>query len=184
MNVIFTHEILLFSISFKSQKIQPDKLQTLKDYRLTIEYKHLKQNAPGGVFVIPSVNHLRIWYGVIFVRRGHYANGIFKFRYARAGSGVHVSCVHPKAYCTECLRAPYRVLASTKFSIFQVLAPDRQIDRDRCCFRLVPSTFIGRITSFRSFKRCYCCVVLKLCFLYYSSPRSIFLYSSISYHSS
>lgn len=51
-----------------------------KDYRLTIEYKHLKQNAPGGVFVIPSVNHLRIWYGVIFVRRGHYANGIFKFR--------------------------------------------------------------------------------------------------------
>ncbi|CAM9506179.1 unnamed protein product [Ectocarpus sp. 4 AP-2014] len=58
----------------------PDKLQTLKDYRLTIEYKHLKQNAPGGVFVIPSVNHLRIWYGVIFVRRGHYANGVFKFR--------------------------------------------------------------------------------------------------------
>lgn len=63
---------------------QPDKLQTLKDYRLTIEYKHLKQNAPGGVFVIPSVNHLRIWYGVIFVRRGHYANGIFKFRWARS----------------------------------------------------------------------------------------------------
>eukprot|EP00904_Undaria_pinnatifida_P010373 jgi/Undpi1/6466/HiC_scaffold_20.g08945.m1 len=58
----------------------PDKLQTLKDYRLTIEYKHLKQNAPGGVFVIPSVHHLRIWYGVIFVRRGHYANGVFKFR--------------------------------------------------------------------------------------------------------
>lgn len=54
------------------------------DYRLTIEYKHLKQNAPGGVFVIPSVNHLRIWYGVIFVRRGHYANGVFKFRFVEA----------------------------------------------------------------------------------------------------
>lgn len=51
-----------------------------EDYRLTIEYKHLRQNAPGGVFVIPSVNHLRIWSGVIFVRRGHYANGVFKFR--------------------------------------------------------------------------------------------------------
>ncbi|CAM9284713.1 unnamed protein product [Laminaria digitata] len=55
-------------------------LRICQDYRLTIEYKHLKQNAPGGVFVIPSVNHLRIWYGVIFVRRGHYANGVFKFR--------------------------------------------------------------------------------------------------------
>lgn len=55
-------------------------MRNCEDYRLTIEYKHLKQNAPGGVFVIPSVHHLRIWYGVIFVRRGHYANGVFKFR--------------------------------------------------------------------------------------------------------
>ncbi|CAM9215588.1 unnamed protein product [Choristocarpus tenellus] len=55
-------------------------MRALKDYRLTIEYKHMKQHAPGGVFVIPSINHLRTWYGVIFVRRGHYANGIFKFR--------------------------------------------------------------------------------------------------------
>ncbi|CAM9115268.1 unnamed protein product, partial [Discosporangium mesarthrocarpum] len=55
-------------------------MQALKDYRLFIEYKHMKQHAPGGVFVIPSINKLRTWYGVVFVRRGHYAGGIFKFR--------------------------------------------------------------------------------------------------------
>jgi ubiquitin-protein ligase len=55
--------------------------QTLRDYQLMIEYKQLTQTAPRGVYVLPSFDDLRTWHGVIFVRRGHYAGGIFKFRY-------------------------------------------------------------------------------------------------------
>ena len=51
----------------------------LKDTQLAVEYKHLQTNAPGGVFVFPSTTDMRRWHGVIFVRRGVYANAIFKF---------------------------------------------------------------------------------------------------------
>ena len=47
---------------------------------MTIEYKHLKQHAPGGVYLIPSVESLRIFHGVIFIRRGPFTNGVFKFQ--------------------------------------------------------------------------------------------------------
>ena len=55
------------------------RTQALKDLKLTIEYKHLKQNAPGGVLVTPSFDDLRLWHGVIFVRKGLYQGGVFKF---------------------------------------------------------------------------------------------------------
>ena len=58
---------------------QAEREQALRDYKVTIEYKHLKSHAPGGVFVIPSIDNLRKFHGVIFVRRGPYMNGIFKF---------------------------------------------------------------------------------------------------------
>lgn len=52
----------------------------MRDYKVTIEYKHLKQHAPGGVYLIPSLDDLRHFHGVIFVRRGPFTNGIFKFQ--------------------------------------------------------------------------------------------------------
>ena len=52
--------------------------RTMKNYALTLEYKHLQQRAPGGVYVLP--HELRLWSGVIFVRQGVYRDGIFKFR--------------------------------------------------------------------------------------------------------
>lgn len=54
--------------------------QALRDYKVTIEYKHLKQHSPGGVYVLPSLDSLRLFHGVIFVRRGLFSNGIFKFQ--------------------------------------------------------------------------------------------------------
>lgn len=57
-----------------------EREQALRDYKVTIEYKHLKSHAPGGVYLIPGFDNLRSFYGIIFVRRGPYANGIFKFR--------------------------------------------------------------------------------------------------------
>jgi ubiquitin-protein ligase len=59
--------------------LQEEREQALRDYKVTIEYKHLKSHAPGGVYLIPSMDNLRHFYGVIFVRRGPYTNGIFKF---------------------------------------------------------------------------------------------------------
>jgi len=53
--------------------------QSLRDYKVTIEYKHLKSHAPGGVYLVPSLDSLRTFHGVIFVRRGPFTNGIFKF---------------------------------------------------------------------------------------------------------
>ncbi|GKY93307.1 hypothetical protein MPSEU_000298300 [Mayamaea pseudoterrestris] len=57
-----------------------DREQALRDYKVTIEYKHLKAHAPGGVYLIPSLHDLRRFYGIIFIRRGLYTNGIFKFQ--------------------------------------------------------------------------------------------------------
>jgi ubiquitin-protein ligase len=59
---------------------QEEREQALRDYKVTIEYKHLKSHAPGGVYLIPSMDNLRQFYGVIFVRRGPFTNGIFKFK--------------------------------------------------------------------------------------------------------
>jgi len=59
---------------------QEEREQALRDYKVTIEYKHLKSHAPGGVYLIPSLDDLRHFYGVVFVRRGPFTNGIFKFQ--------------------------------------------------------------------------------------------------------
>lgn len=59
--------------------IQEEREQALRDYKVTIEYKHLKSHAPGGVYLIPSMDNLRNFFGIIFVRRGPFTNGIFKF---------------------------------------------------------------------------------------------------------
>lgn len=81
------------------------KSQTVKDYSLTIEYKHLQLRAPGGVYVVPSFDNLRVWHGVIFIRQGMYRDGIFKFRIdipdsypaddARPTVTFHTSVYHP-----------------------------------------------------------------------------------------
>ncbi len=54
-------------------------LEELKDNKFFIEYKHLRQQSPSGVYVVPSFNNLRLWYGAIFLRNGLYAGGIFRF---------------------------------------------------------------------------------------------------------
>lgn len=51
----------------------------MEDYKLSVEYKHLQSNAPGGVYIVPSLESLRLWEGALFIRRGLYAGGIFKF---------------------------------------------------------------------------------------------------------
>ncbi|RLN88004.1 hypothetical protein BBJ28_00003877 [Nothophytophthora sp. Chile5] len=59
--------------------LQKYRTQTMKDYGLMIEYKHLRQHVPSGIYVLPSFDQSRVWYGTIFVHTALYRNGIFKF---------------------------------------------------------------------------------------------------------
>jgi len=59
---------------------EEDAQQRLRDFRLTVEYKYLVDHAPGGVFMLPALEDNRTLFGVIFVRRGLYRNGIFRFK--------------------------------------------------------------------------------------------------------
>lgn len=60
--------------------LQEEREQALRDYKVTIEYKHLKSHAPGGVYLVPTLSDLRHFHGIIFVRRGPFTNGVFKFQ--------------------------------------------------------------------------------------------------------
>ena len=53
--------------------------QQVRDLRLAVEYKHCGKHAPGGVLLIPEMDNMRKFHGVIFVRRGLYRNGVFRF---------------------------------------------------------------------------------------------------------
>ena len=53
--------------------------QHLRDFKLAIEFKYLMQHAPGGVYLMPELDDIRSLHGVIFVRRGLYRDGVFRF---------------------------------------------------------------------------------------------------------
>jgi hypothetical protein len=52
--------------------MQAEQEQALRDYKLTIEYNSLKQNAPGVVYLVPSVEALRTFYRFMLVCKGPY----------------------------------------------------------------------------------------------------------------
>ena len=55
------------------------KLESLRNMRIYAEYKHCRNSAPGGVVLMPELDNISKFHGVIFVRRGLYRNGIFRF---------------------------------------------------------------------------------------------------------
>jgi ubiquitin-protein ligase len=54
--------------------------QHIKDVKLALEYKYLIKAAPTGIYLLPEFDNIRILHGVIFVRRGIYRDGVFRFR--------------------------------------------------------------------------------------------------------
>jgi ubiquitin-protein ligase len=44
------------------------------------EFKHLVGHAPGGVYLLPHQTDIRQLFGVIFLRKGMYSGGIFRFK--------------------------------------------------------------------------------------------------------
>ena len=54
--------------------------QHIRDIKLAIEFKYMMKHAPGGVFFMPTLENNRELHGVIFLRRGLYRNGVFRFK--------------------------------------------------------------------------------------------------------
>ncbi|KAF8822351.1 ubiquitin-conjugating enzyme subfamily protein [Cardiosporidium cionae] len=52
---------------------------SLSLYSTLIEYSYMQHYAPHGVYCLPSLESLLEWHCVIFVRKGIYGGGIFKF---------------------------------------------------------------------------------------------------------
>jgi ubiquitin-protein ligase len=52
----------------------------IRDIKLAIEFKYMMKHAPGGVFLMPTLDNNRELHGVIFLRRGLYRNGVFRFK--------------------------------------------------------------------------------------------------------
>lgn len=49
------------------------------EYALLAEFNLVRRQKPVGVFVVPSNASALMWFGIIFVRQGHYEGGTFKF---------------------------------------------------------------------------------------------------------
>ncbi|TPX31853.1 hypothetical protein SmJEL517_g04910 [Synchytrium microbalum] len=52
-----------------------------KRYELLIEFKNLQHpsQCPPGIYIMPSPDNLNEWYGCLFIHKGFYARGVFKF---------------------------------------------------------------------------------------------------------
>ncbi|KAL1936497.1 hypothetical protein VTP01DRAFT_631 [Rhizomucor pusillus] len=67
----------------ESDKLTPRLTsEYFKRYELMTEFINLKNpnHCPLGVYVMPSSDNINVWYGVIFVHKGYYRSGVFKFR--------------------------------------------------------------------------------------------------------
>lgn len=83
-----------------------EREQAMRDYKLSIEYKHLKSHCPGGVFIVPSLDDIRLFHGVIFIRRGAFTNGIFKFTLTCPQNYNDVN-THPKVVFSSYVYNPH-----------------------------------------------------------------------------
>ncbi|CAG9860108.1 unnamed protein product [Phyllotreta striolata] len=50
-----------------------------QEYVILAEYKMVQNENVPGVYVIPSKESSLLWFGVVFVRNGHYKDGVFRF---------------------------------------------------------------------------------------------------------
>ncbi|KAL3897893.1 MAG: hypothetical protein SGCHY_003110 [Lobulomycetales sp.] len=60
---------------------QPGFTEYFKRYELLIEYKNLSNpsHCPAGLYVMPLPDNLYLWHGTLFIHRGYYKGGVYKF---------------------------------------------------------------------------------------------------------
>ncbi|KAL1925776.1 uncharacterized protein VTP21DRAFT_659 [Calcarisporiella thermophila] len=76
-----TRQNNLIDLTTKRKK-PPLYSQYFRRYELMIEFTNLRnpKHCPSGVYIMPAIDDMNTWYGVLFVRKGYYKNGVFKFR--------------------------------------------------------------------------------------------------------
>jgi len=70
-------------VDSQEEKHRPkNNSEYFKRYELMIEFSNLRNpnHCPLGVYVMPSSDNLNVWFGVLFVHKGYYRSGVFKFR--------------------------------------------------------------------------------------------------------
>ena len=82
-------------------------IQHLKNVKLAIEYKHLIKHAPSGVVLLPSLDpdNLRSLHGTIFLKRGLYRDGVFRFT-VTLPAGYNDANTHPRIAFTPPIYHP------------------------------------------------------------------------------
>ncbi|KFH67007.1 hypothetical protein MVEG_07531 [Podila verticillata NRRL 6337] len=53
-----------------------------RKYELMIEFTNLRNphHCPSGLYVMPAVDNINLWFGTLFVHKGYYRNAVFKFQ--------------------------------------------------------------------------------------------------------
>lgn len=67
------------SESLFKEKGNQNALEQSREIQLMFEYETLVHYSPAGIFVIPDIKALHIWYGLIFIRSGVYQGLVLKF---------------------------------------------------------------------------------------------------------
>jgi len=78
------------------------------EYALLAEFNLVRRQQPVGVFVIPSSASALIWFGIIFVRQGHFEGGSFKFT-------IYIPDTFPDCDCPTVIfeTAPFHPMVSS-----------------------------------------------------------------------
>mmetsp|Transcript_42858 Transcript_42858/g.121265 ORF Transcript_42858/g.121265 Transcript_42858/m.121265 type:complete len:273 (+) Transcript_42858:84-902(+) len=51
----------------------------LQEFAVLFEYERLQEIVPQGLYIVPELDSVLTWHGVLFVRQGLYRGGVFKF---------------------------------------------------------------------------------------------------------
>ncbi|RIA99604.1 ubiquitin-conjugating enzyme/RWD-like protein [Glomus cerebriforme] len=70
------------SVSGNNKPKPQFKDECFRKMDLMIEFTNLRNpnHCPSGVYVMPSADNFHTWFGVLFVHKGYYKNGVFKFK--------------------------------------------------------------------------------------------------------
>ncbi|KAL5279900.1 AKTIP family protein [Megaselia abdita] len=67
-------------MTLDSNQTEEQLLSTVQqEYKILAEYKMVESEKLSGIYVIPSYENSKIWFGVLFVRSGIYNGAIFRF---------------------------------------------------------------------------------------------------------
>mmetsp|Transcript_29028 Transcript_29028/g.48785 ORF Transcript_29028/g.48785 Transcript_29028/m.48785 type:complete len:293 (+) Transcript_29028:64-942(+) len=126
--------------------------QHIRDFKLAIEFKYLMKHAPAGVYLVPELDDIHRLHGVIFVRRGLYRDGVFRFVMSLPSNYNDIN-THPQI--TFASPIPYNPLIDPDTGCLDLRTDDsiREWQPDKH-FIVTAVTFLKRIFYMKSYEAC------------------------------